>query len=346
MTDYRSRFWLNLAIAVMGLAAFALVPMLFNRGIIFLAGLVAINVVFALSWNLLFSGIGLLSFGQAMFFAGGSYMMAVLSLKMPAMPFLLALAIGAGTGGAIAFIFGFIALKRASGTYFAILTLAFAEFIHIIITKTNFLGRNDGLVGVRRPAIDLAVFELNLATGNSYYYFIIVTMSLAAFALWCLQNSPAGRLMQAIRQEPMRAAFLGADIQTWRLVAFIISGFSAGFAGAVFAPWAQIVSPEIAHWSVSTQPILFALLGGTGSFWGPALGAILFGAVDYGTRNLQGLSELTVGILLLAVVLAIPGGILGLLSRAAARSKPNPVALPRAAQSLNRKSFKRAEKTS
>lgn len=315
MIDYRSRFWLNLAIALVGLAAFALVPFVFNRGIVFLAGLVAVNIVFALSWNLLFSGVGLLSFGQAMFFAGGAYMMAVLSLNMPQMPFLLSMIIGACTGGLIALIFGFIALRRASGTYFAILTLAFAEFVHIVITKTNFLGRNDGLVGINRPVIDFGPFELNLATGNSYYYFLIVMMALAAFALWCLQNSPSGRLMQAIRQDPMRTAFLGADVQTWRLIAFVISGMFAGFAGALLAPWSQIVSPEIAHWSVSTQPILFSLLGGTGSFWGPALGAILFGAVEYWTRNLQGLADLTVGLLLLGVVLAIPGGILGFVSR-------------------------------
>ena len=315
MINYRARFWCNLAIALIGLVAFLLVPFVFNTGVVFLAGLVAINIVFALSWNLLFAGVGLLSFGQAMFFAGGAYMMAVMSLHMPGMPFILSLLLGAAVGGAIAFVFGFIALRRSSGTYFAILTLAFAEFVHIFITKTTFLGRNDGLVGIKRPVIDFGFFELNLTSGSSYYFFIIVMMTLAAFTLWCLQNSPAGRLMHAIKQEPMRTAFLGADVQTWRLIAFVISGAFAGLAGAVMAPWSQIVSPEIAHWSVSTQPILFALLGGTGVFWGPALGAILFGIVEYATRNLQGLADLTVGIMLLAVVLAIPGGILGLFSR-------------------------------
>lgn len=315
MIDYRTRFRRNLAIALAGLAMFAIIPFVFNTGVVFLAGLVAINIVFALSWNLLFAGVGLLSFGQAMFFAGGAYMVSVLMLNLPGMPFILSLFLGAATGGVIAFVFGFIALKRASGTYFAILTLAFAEFVHIFITKTNFLGRNDGLVGIRRPVIDFGFFELNLATGNSYYFFIIVVMAAAVFALWCFQNSPAGRLMQAIRQEPMRTAFLGADVQTWRLIAFVVSGSVAGLAGAVMAPWSQIVSPEIAHWSVSTQPILFSLLGGAGVFWGPALGAILFGIVEYGTRNLQGLADLTVGLMLLAVVLAIPGGILGLAAR-------------------------------
>jgi branched-chain amino acid transport system permease protein len=321
MNDFRARFWTNLIIALAGLALFAAVPFLFSRGLVFLAGLVAINVVFALSWNLLFSGVGLLSFGQAMFFAAGSYTMAVLSLNMPDFPFLLSLVAGAVAGGLIAVIFGVVALRRASGTYFAILTLAFAELVHIVITKTNFLGRNDGLVGIRRPIVDLGFVEINLGSGNNYYYFLIAAMTIAAFALWCLQNSPAGRLMQAIRQDPVRAAFLGADVQSWRLIAFVISGCFAGFAGATLAPWVQIISPEIAHWSQSTQPILFTLLGGAGSFWGPALGAVLFGIMDYGTRNLQGLSDLTIGLLLLVVVLAIPGGVTGIVARMVGRKK-------------------------
>ena len=315
MIDYRARFRTNLLIAVCGLAVFAVVPFVANSGLMFLAGLVAINVVFGLSWNLLFSGAGLLSFGHAMFFAGGAYTMALVSRHLPEMPFLLGLVLGAACGGMIALVFGFIALRRASGVYFAVLTLAFSELIHILITKTTFLGRNDGLVGIRRPVIDLGVGTLDLTSATAYYYFIIIAMTLVAVMLWCFQNSPAGRLLQAIRQDPTRTAFLGTPIQGWQLTAFVVSGTVAAFCGAVLAPFTQIASPEIAYWTVSTQPILFTLLGGAGHFWGPAVGAILFGAIDYGTRAMHGMSEITVGVLLLAVVLIIPGGLLSLLKR-------------------------------
>ncbi|MEY8839099.1 branched-chain amino acid ABC transporter permease, partial [Cribrihabitans sp. XS_ASV171] len=154
MIDYRARFRSNLAIAACGLAAFAVVPFVANSGLMFLAGLVAINIVFGMSWNLLFSGAGLLSFGHAMFFGGGAYAMALVSLHWPGLPFLLGLAMGAGAGALIALIFGVIALRRASGVYFAVLTLVFSELIHLVITKTTFLGRNDGLVGIPRPAIE------------------------------------------------------------------------------------------------------------------------------------------------------------------------------------------------
>lgn len=311
MIDYRARFRSNLLIASCGLAVFAVVPLVANSGLMFLAGLVAINVVFGLSWNLLFSGAGLLSFGHAMFFGGGAYAMALVSLRLPELPFLVGLALGAGCGALIALIFGFIALRRASGVYFAVLTLAFSELVHILITKTTFLGRNDGLVGVPRPEIDLGLFRLDLTSATAYYYFIIVAMAAAAFALWCFQNSPAGRLIKAIKQDSVRTAFLGTSVFAWQLTAFVLSGAIAAFCGAVMVPFTQIASPEIAYWTVSTQPILFTLLGGAGNFWGPAVGAVLFGAIDYGTRAMHGLSEITVGTLLLVVVLVIPGGLLG-----------------------------------
>src|SRR5690606_41482113 len=117
------------------------------------------------------------------------------------------------------------------------------------------------------------------------------------------------------------ARFLGVKGQRGKRIGCFIAGAVPGLSGPVVAGWVQIVSPESAPGSVSTMPILFALLGGAGTFWGPALGAVLFGVMDYGTRNLQGLADLTVGLPLLAVVLAIPGGITGLLSRAFARRR-------------------------
>ncbi|SEO67160.1 amino acid/amide ABC transporter membrane protein 2, HAAT family [Salinihabitans flavidus] len=304
----------TMALAGLGGAAFLCVPLVANSGVVFLAGLVAINIVFALSWNLLFAGAGLLSFGHSMFLAAGAYTMAKFSLSAPEVPFLLTLVLAALSGGVLAWVFGFVALRRASGTYFAILTLAFSALVHIVITKTDALGRADGLVGIRRPEIGVGSLRLSL-DGDMYYVFIVLSMTLAALALWCFTHSPTGRLLQAIKQDRLRTSFLGANVRRWQLLAFCVSGVFAALAGAVMAPWSQIVSPEIAHWSMSTMPILYALLGGTSRFWGPALGAILFGMLDYGTRNMLGLADMTSGILLLVVVLAVPGGILGLLLR-------------------------------
>ncbi len=130
--------------------------------------------------------------------------------------------------------------------------------------------------------------------------------------LWWVSHSRLGRSFRAVRLDPMRAAFLGIDVRRRQLQAFAISGACAATAGGLMGPLTSIVSPDLAHWGESTKPILFTLLGGAGHFWGPLVGAIVFSGVEYGTRSLAGASDLITGGLLLAVVLAIPGGLLGL----------------------------------
>ncbi len=153
------RFLLVLALLT---GAALLLPLVANRGLVFLAGVVAINVVLGLAFNLLFSTAGLLSFGQATFSAAGAYAVALLLLRVPEIPFLLALAASAAVGAAIATLIGLVALRRTEGVYFAVLTLAFAELGHVVIAKTSFFGRNDGLTGIPRPRIG----PIDLAQGQ------------------------------------------------------------------------------------------------------------------------------------------------------------------------------------
>ncbi|WP_372088357.1 branched-chain amino acid ABC transporter permease (plasmid) [Tistrella mobilis] len=313
-----------------GLILFALAPALLNQGLVFLAGLTLVNIVFAQAWNLLFSTIGLLSFGQAMFFAIGAYAMAAGPQQAGGGPFLMWLGLSTGLGALSAIVFGIVALRRSGGIYFAVLTLAFAELVHVLITKTDWLGRNDGLTGIYRPKIELGIATIDLTQGDAYYWFMLVACGLASALLWWAGHGVLGRSFRAIRQDPVRAAFLGLNVDRHRLTAFAISGAASAFAGAVSAPWMQIVTPELAHWSMSTKPVLYALLGGAASFWGPAIGAILFGAVEYATRTMHGIADITTGLMLLAVVLAIPGGVMGLVmklrARPAAATPARPVA--------------------
>ncbi len=299
------RFLLVLALLT---GAALLLPLVANRGLVFLAGVVAINVVLGLAFNLLFSTAGLLSFGQATFSAAGAYAVALLLLRVPEIPFLLALAASAAVGAAIATLIGIVALRRTEGVYFAVLTLAFAELVHVVIAKTSFFGRNDGLTGIPRPRIG----PFDLAQGQAYYVFVILVTALLIAVLWWVSHSRLGRSFRAVRLDPMRAAFLGIDVRRRQLQAFAISGACAATAGGLMGPLTSIVSPDLAHWGESTKPILFTLLGGAGHFWGPLVGAIVFSGVEYGTRSLAGASDLITGGLLLAVVLAIPGGLLGL----------------------------------
>ena len=313
--EARSDFIRFLGVLVAGLVAGAVFPMLANRGLVFIGGMLWINIVFGMAFNLLFRTSGILSFGQAMFYAAGAYLLAVLMLNFPDMPFLLVLAFGGVSGAVIAALVGVVALRRTEGVYFSVLTLAFAELLHIVITKTTLLGRNDGLTGLRRPVIDLGVVRLDLGQGDAFYYFMMVACAVLVTVLWVVTRSGFGRAMTAIRLDPQRAAFLGMPVQRYRLLAFIISGAATGLAGALAAPWLQIVTPDVARWANSTNPILFTLLGGSAYFWGPAVGALILSVVFYVTRTLVGIADLVTGGLLLAVVLAMPGGVLGLLSR-------------------------------
>lgn len=151
-----------------------------------------------------------------------------------------------------------------------------------------------------------------LARGDNYYFFILVSAVLLIAALWWVWHGNLGRIFAAIRQEPERIRFLGINIRRYRELAFVIGTVTA-LAGALMAPWSQIVTPAIAHWSYSALPILFCLLGGSARFWGPALGAVVFAGLEHMTRTMVGMAELVIGGALLVVVLAMPGGILGAL---------------------------------
>jgi len=308
----RSTFFISLAaLAIAGL----LLPMVANRGVVFLGGVVAINMVYGIAFNFAFQKAGILSFGNAMFVAAGAYTTGYLVTQVPQIPFLLVILLSGLSGAILAMITGLLALRRSSGVYFAVITLAVGELIHVLVTKLTFLGRNDGLVGVYRPTLNFGLFEIDLGQGNAYYYFILVVCLLLIAGLWIIWSNRFGRSLQTVKSDEMRSGFLGTDTDRRKLQALVISGAVTALGGALFAPWAQIVTPDLAHWSQSTKPLLFALLGGTSTFFGPAVGAVLFGFLEYSTRTLVGISDLLTGGLLLAVVLAVPGGVLGLIIR-------------------------------
>ena len=246
-----------------------LIPQFANKGVVFLAGLVAVNIVFALCFNLLFSYSGLLSFGQATFFAVGAYALEIIMVRLPDVPFLVAV-FAAGAGGCLtAVLIGVLALRRTEGIYFAVLTLAFGELVRILISKSTLLGRNDGLTGIPRPKIDLLIGVLDLTRGDSYYYFMIAVCGLLSAVLWWVVHSRYGRVFRAIRLEPVRTAFLGIDPNRHRLLAFAISGTITALVGAVFTPWAQILTPELADWKSIDQ---------AGAVHAPRRGRLFLGA--------------------------------------------------------------------
>jgi branched-chain amino acid transport system permease protein len=298
-----------------GVTVAALLPVFVNGGLVFLAGLVLINIVVALAFNLLFATTGLISFGQSLYVAAGAYTVGAIQLYAPEIPFLAALATGGLVGAAFAFAVAYVSLQRSEGVYLAMLTLTFAELLHVVITKTTWLGRSDGLTNIPRPIISLGFARLDLTSLHGFYGLIVAVTALLIALLWWVTHARLGRTLRAIKMDAARASFLGVNVRAYRVASFTIAGGITAVAGGLLGPWTQILTPDLAEWQSSTAPLLHTLLGGSGSFWGPAVGAIVFAAVDYGTRSLQGVSELVTGGLLLCVILLVPGGLVGLLTR-------------------------------
>jgi branched-chain amino acid transport system permease protein len=287
---------------VLLVAVFASVPLWADKGLLFLASVVMINAVFALSFNLVFGLTGLVSFGHAAFFAVGAYTTGLLLQRFIDVPYFASWFAGGVSGALVATIVATVALRRSAGIYFAILTLALAELVHILIAKSTLLGREDGLTGIKRPIVDFGLFRLDLAAGNNLYYVTLICSTALGAILYWLWHNRLGRLLGAIRQDAERVRFLGVNVHAFQFAAFVLSGGVAGLAGGLYAPVAQLLTPELAHWSSSALPILFCLVGGVSYFWGPVVGTVVF---------IVGLSEVIIGLVLLLVVLVFPGGLIG-----------------------------------
>jgi branched-chain amino acid transport system permease protein len=286
-------------------------PIWVGGGVLYIACLVLIGTIFAMSWNLMFGFGGVATFGHAAFFAVGAYLSAFLLKSASHVPFELALLAAAALAAFVAAAIGIIAIRRANGVQLAILTLALAEVLRVIISYSATLGRDEGLSGVPRPSVGYGGLSAQLSSDTSYYLFLCLCCGLLGWFLWALCHSAFGRTLRSIRQDAQRALFLGINVDRFRLLAFIIAAAVAAVCGALSAPLSQIVTPETASIARSTQPMLHTLVGGAASFWGPAVGTVVFAALEYSTRTLAGLSELIMGVTLLVIVLVAPGGVVG-----------------------------------
>ncbi len=272
-----------------------------------------IMILFAISFNLLFGYTGLLSFGHAAFFSIGSYVAGLVLLHVtPSIP--LAFLLGVIAATLAAWIIGYFCV-RLDEIYFAMLTLAFGMMVHTIIWKWDRLtGGADGLVDIPRPNLNFLLFQVDLSSIASYYYFTLVLVAISLYVLWIIVNSNFGLALRAVRENSERLQFVGINVRRYRLISFVISGFFCGLAGALFGPFLKSITPSIAFWTKSAEPVFMSLLGGTKIFLGPAVGAVIF---MYLKEIISGYTELWMiylGAILIGFVLFLPGGIVGFLN--------------------------------
>ena len=262
--------------------------------------------LFGVSFNLLMGYTGMISFGQAAYLGIGGYTAGLLLKNIPGLSFYLGLA-AAPVGGALAaLIIGYFCVRRTH-IYFAILTLAFGHIVYLIAFKWyGFTGGDNGLIGIPVPG------WIAEPTFANYYKFVLVICIVAIYLLWRIVNSPFGRALTAIRENPERADFVGIPVDRYRLYAFVLVGAFSGLAGALIMVNDRSVYPDLAHWTQSTQVLLMSLLGGVYTFFGPIVGALLLRTMDADiTQNYPEIWQLFLGGVLVLILFGLPGGIVG-----------------------------------
>ena len=299
--------------AALVLAPFWMVPL---GGYTALGTRVLVLGLAAMSVNFLLGFTGVLSLGHAAWFGLGAYG-AGFALKFLAPSTPLSLLCGMLLGGIAGALLGLLLVRRR-GVYFAMVTIAFGQvFYYIAFQWSSVTGGDDGLRGFYRQPIDVGPFSIDiLSNANAFYYFVLLCFAVAVAVMAFILRSPFGRTMIAIRENERRARFLGVPVELHIWIAFTLSCFFMGFAGALYALVNNFADPRGLHYSQSGDFVMMAVLGGMRNFWGPLLGAAVFVVLqDY-------LSSITinwmsfVGMLFVAVVLFFPRGLLGFIRQA------------------------------
>jgi branched-chain amino acid transport system permease protein len=283
-----------------------------------------IMAIAALGFNILLGYTGLLSFGHSAYFGLGAYAVAfmVKYLHVTSMELFL-------IGGLIATllvtaIFGVICV-RYTRIFFAILTLALSQVLWSLAFK--FFWVTGGTDGLRIPTPTIlhglvTVPKNKIAFLSSTYYYYVLTVFIVLVALmWVIVHSPFGQTLQAIRDNETRAAFLGVRVRRARWVAFMISGGFTGVAGILWAPLNGLTTPDILYWPFSGEIVFLTVLGGFGTFSGPIIGAVVFNYLKTYAVGVTVYWQLLLGAVLIVLVLALPTGIMGTLSRLAWKIK-------------------------
>jgi branched-chain amino acid transport system permease protein len=295
-------------LAVLTLLALAAVPWVLARYQISILTELFIFGLFALSLDLIMGYTGMVSFGHAAYFGLGAYTSALLLLNF-SVPVPLALLAGALLAGAVALPVGYLS-TRATGIYFAMLTLAFAQLLYTVAFKWRDLtGGSDGIAGV--PKTTLWWGGPSLASPTAYYY--LVTGSLVLSVLVCrgLVRSPFGRALMAIRENERKFSVLGQDPRRFKLAVFVIAAVFAGLAGALFAPFRGFASPEVMFWVVSGQALMMVIIGGMGTLIGPVLGAMVFLLIQEVLSSYTEQWMIFTGAIFVLMVIFLPGGLVG-----------------------------------
>ena len=303
-----------------GLAALALAPMpalLPPYQLIELCYALIVGIA-CLGLNLVYGTTGLLSLGHAAYFGLGAYAGAFVFNVADLQSLEAYLLLGVITATLAAAVAG-AGCVRATRIHFTILTLAFGQLVQaLFVTGAVYRPLGDygkGLFYVGYGGLYIPRFTiLGMAPAPerfiaTFYYVILVAFFVALGVLWRVSRSPFGMALRAIRDNDVRAAFVGIAVRAYRWRAFVLSGAITGLAGALYGQLDRQVTPEQLSWFFSAKLVVATIIGGTQWFLGPVVGGAIFVALQHIANRFALSHGLILGVLVIAVVFACPGGI-------------------------------------
>ena len=279
--------------------------------------------MFACAYNLLLGFGRMLSFGHAAFFGSAAYVTAWLVTAHATGP-AVAIAAGVAVAAALGLLIGGLAIRRR-GIYFAMITLALGQLVYFVCLEAPFTGGENGLQGVPRGTL---LGLLPLRSDLVMYYLVLAAFAAVFLFVRRVVHSPYGQVLKAIRESEPRALSLGYDIDRYKLLAFVLSATLAGLAGSLNSLVLGFATLSDVQQSTSGEVILMTLLGGTGTFFGPVVGAALVVTLqEYLSDVVGGWVTAFIGVIFVACVLSFRRGIVGELAalrlrRAAAAQDP------------------------
>ncbi|GLH75392.1 branched-chain amino acid ABC transporter permease [Bradyrhizobium sp. SSBR45G] len=260
----------------------------------------------ACAFNLLIGYGGLLSFGHAMFLGTAGYCSAH-ALKVWGLPPELGILTGIAGAFVLSIITGYISIRR-QGIYFSMITLALSQLLYFVYLQTPFTHGEDGIQGI--PQGRLFGF-IDLSKPTTLYYVVLVGFLAGFLLIFRTINSPFGEVLKSIRENEQRAISLGYKTDQYKLLAYILSGTIAGFAGSLKVFVAQNASLTDVHWSMSGEIVLMTLVGGLGTVFGPVVGAFVIIAMQQYLAGFGQWVTVIQGVIFVACVLTFRRGVVG-----------------------------------
>ena len=263
--------------------------------------------IFAAAFNLLLGFAGMLSFGHAAFFGVAGYVTAWLRLNANLAPEL-AIAAGVSASALLGLLIGALAIRR-QGIYFAMITLALAQCVYFLCNESPLTGGENGIQGVPRGFL---LGWLPLEPDVTMYYLVLALAIGAYLLIKRIVASPFGQVLKAIGENEPRAISLGYDVNRYKLLAFVLSAGLAGLGGSLKAMTLGLATLSDVQQSTSGEVVLMTLLGGTGTFLGPVVGAgFIVSAQEYLSDRVGAWVTVVIGCIFVTCVMAFRKGVVG-----------------------------------